>query len=81
MSLYIMSQNFGQCPFWREKKTGEMLRWGHESVHISVIARVRNNGSTFQSFLHALRGGGAGAGGVRNGEVSIQRESIVHLEM
>ena len=31
---------------------------GHESVHISVIARVRNNGSTFQSFLHALRGGG-----------------------
>ena len=54
---------------------------GHESVHISVIARVRNNGSTFQSFLHALRGGGAGAGGVRNGEVSIQRESIVHLEM
>ena len=56
---------------------------GHESVHISVIARVRNNESTFQSFLHAFRGGGggAGAGGVRNGEVSVQRESIVHLEM
>ena len=57
---------------------------GHESVHISVIARVRNNESTFQSFLHAFRqggGGGPGAGGVRNGEVSVQRESIVHLEM
>ena len=36
---------------------------GHESVHISVIARVRNNESTFQSFLHAFRGGGGGAGG------------------
>ena len=56
----------------------------HESVHISVIARVRNNGSTFQSFLPAFRGGGgggSGAGGVRNGDVSVQRESIVHLEM
>ena len=31
---------------------------GHESVHISVIARVRNNESTFQSFLHVFRGGG-----------------------
>ena len=57
---------------------------GHESVHISVIARVRNNESTFQSILHAFRGGGGGGpggGGVRNGEVSVQRESIVHLEM
>ena len=56
---------------------------GHKSVHISVIARLRNNESTFQSFLHAFRGGvgGSGAGGVRNGEVSVQRESIVHLEM
>ena len=26
-------------------------------------------------------GGVSGAGGVRNGEVSVQRESIVHLEM
>ena len=33
---------------------------GHGSVHISVIARVRNNGSTFQSFLPAFRGGGGG---------------------
>ena len=56
---------------------------GHGSVHISVIARVCNNGSTFQSFLPAFRGGGggSGAGGVRNGDVSVQRESIVHLEM
>ena len=36
---------------------------GHGSVHISVIARVRNNGSTFQSFLPAFRGGGGGGGG------------------
>ena len=55
---------------------------GHESVQISVIARVRNNGRTFQSFVHAFRrGGGSGAGSVRNGDVSVQRESIVHLEM
>ena len=82
MSLYIMSQNFGQCPFWLEKKQVKCCTGEHESVHISVIARVRNNESTFQSFLHAFRGGGGpGAGGVRNGEVSVQRESIVHLEM
>ena len=58
MSLYIMSQNFGQCPFWLEKKQVKCCTGGHESVHISVIARVRNNESTFQSFLHAFRGGG-----------------------
>ena len=61
MSLYIMSQNFGQCPFWLEKKQVKCCTGGHESVHISVIARVRNNESTFQSFLHAFRGGGGGA--------------------
>ena len=60
MSLYIMSQNFGQCPFWLEKKQVKCCTGGHESVHISVIARVRNNESTFQSFLHAFRGGGGG---------------------
>ena len=42
----------------------------HESVHISVIARVRNNESTFQSFLHAFRGGGGG-GGWRGGGGSV----------
>ena len=60
MSLYIMSQNFGQCPFWLEKKQVKCCTGGHESVHISVIARVRNNESTFESFLHAFRGGGGG---------------------
>ena len=60
MSLYVMSQNFGQCPFWREKKQVKCCTGGHKSVHISVIARLRNNESTFQSFLHAFRGGGGG---------------------
>ena len=60
MSLYIMSQNFGQCPFWRKKKQVKCCAGGHESVQISVIARVRNNGRTFQSFLHAFRRGGGG---------------------
>ena len=30
---------------------------GQESVRISVIARVRNSGSLFQSFLYAFRRG------------------------
>ena len=50
----------------------------HESARIYVIARVRNDGSLFQSFLYAFR---RGAGfcplwrGVRNSEVSVGRHS------
>ena len=32
--------------------------WGQESVHISIIKRVRNSGSLFQSFLYVFRRGG-----------------------
>ena len=50
------------------------------SVRISVIARVRNSGSLFQSFLYVF---GRRAGScphsrsVRNREVSARRESTV----
>ena len=41
------------------EKTNEISSWGrgHESVCISLIARVCNNGSLFQSFLYAFRRG------------------------
>lgn len=47
-------------------KTSKMSRWrggGHESICISEIKRVRNNGSLFQSFLKAFFAG-EGRGGV-----------------
>ena len=49
--------------------------WGQESVRISVIARVRNSGGLFQSFLYAFRRGA----GVGNSEVSARRESTVDV--
>ena len=56
--------------------------WGQESVRISVIARVRNSGSLFQSFLYVF-GGRAGScphsRSVRNSEVPARRESTVYV--
>ena len=43
-----------KCPLQQEKKTLKCRAWGQESAHISVIARVRNSGSLFQSFLYAF---------------------------
>ena len=55
---------------------------GQESVGISVIARVRNSGSLFQSFLYMFLWG-AGfcphSRGVCNSEVSTRRESTVYV--
>ena len=48
-----------KCPLWREKKQVKCRAWGQESVRISVIARVRNSGSLFRSFLYAFRRGAA----------------------
>ena len=44
--------------------------WGQESVHISIIKRVRNSGSLFQSFLYVFRRGG-GVALVRISGVSV----------
>ena len=38
----------------RRKKQLKCRAWGQESAHISVITRVRNSGSLFQSFLYAF---------------------------
>ena len=54
--------------------------WGQESVCISVIARVHNSESLFQSFLYALRRGAVSCPhqrDVRNREVQKRRESTV----
>ena len=50
------------------EKTSEMMRLGGgKCVRISVIARVRNSGSLFQSFLYAfIAGGGGGTGSCRH---------------
>ena len=45
------------------EKTSEMTRLGAgKCVRISVIARVRNSRSLFQSFLYAFIAGGRGGG-------------------
>ena len=66
------------------EKLGKCRAGGHESVRISVIMRVSNSGSLFQPFLYAFRREDASClqwRGVRNSEVSVGRESIVHLKM
>ena len=55
---------------------------GQKSVGISAIARVRNLGSLFQSFLYMfLRGAGfcPHSRGVCNSEVSTRRESTIYV--
>ena len=60
--------------------------WGQESVRISVIARVRNSRSLFQSFLYAFRRGGGscphwrGVHNSRNSEVSGRRGSTLLIK-
>ena len=39
------------------ERTSEVSRRGHVSVRISVIARVPDKGSLFQSFLYTFAGG------------------------
>ena len=65
----------------RRKKQLKCRAWGQESAHISVIARVRNSGSLFQSFLYAFR---QGAGSCPHQWVSViarypQGESRLYL--
>ena len=60
----------------RKKKQVNCRAWGQEIVHISVIARVRNSGSLFQSFLYCVSPGGLVL--VRIGGVSVRRESTVY---
>ena len=65
----------------REKKI-KCRAWGQESVLISVIARVRNTGSLFQSFLYVFRRGAGScphSRGVCNSEVSARRELTVYV--
>ena len=59
VALYYVSHDFGRSVRYSEtKKQGKCRAGGHESVRISVITRVRNDGSLFQSFLYAFRRGG-----------------------
>ena len=59
VALYYVSHDFGRSVRYSEtKKQGKCRAGGHESVRISVIARVRDDGSLFQSFLYAFRRGG-----------------------
>ena len=64
------------------EKTNEISSWGrgHESVCISLIARVCNNGSLFQSFLYAFRRGATCYlqwRDIRNSKAFAGRESTV----
>ena len=81
VALYYVGHDFGRSVRYSEtKKQGKCRAGGHESVRISVIARVRNDGSLFQSFLDAFR---RGAGfcplwqSVRNSKVSARRHPTV----
>ena len=46
---------YSSVSYIKRKKQVNCLAWGQESVRISVIARVRNSGSLFQSFLYVFR--------------------------
>ena len=81
VALYFVSNDFGRSIRCSERKKQVKCRAGeHESARISVIARVRNDGSLFQSFLNAFR---RGAGfcplwqSVRNSKVSARRHPTV----
>ena len=81
VALYFVSNDFGRSIRCSERKKQVKCRAGeHESARISVIARVRNDGSLFQSFLYAFR---RGAGfcplwrSVRNSKVSARRHPTV----
>ena len=48
---------YSSISYIKRRKQVNCRAWGQESVRISVIARVRNNGSLFQSFLYVFRWG------------------------
>ena len=62
--------------YQEKKKQVNCRAWRQEIVRIPVIARVRNSGSLFQSFLYCVSPGGLVL--VRIGGVSVRRESTVY---
>ena len=80
MWVRVFDEVVTSVPYSRRKKQVKCRAWGEESVCISVIARVHNSESLFQSFLYALRRGAVSCPhqrDVRNREVQKRRESTV----
>ena len=81
VALYYVSHDFGRSVRYSEtKKQGKCRAGGHESVRISVIARVRDDGVYFSHFFMRF----AGEAGfcplwrsVRNSKVSARRHPTV----
>ena len=74
---------YSSVRYSERRKQVKCRAWGQESVIISVIARVRNSGSLFRSFLYVFcRGDGScpHSWGVRNSEVSARREATVYVQ-